>query len=225
MGEITMATTRIEQIIDDIIDYLDNCKSATFAKNSLVVPRDDIFDLLDELKLRTPDEIKRYQKIIANREMILKDAEMKAAAIIADAQEKANRMISEHEIMQQAYTQANDLVKQANDEADRVRKQCKSETDDMMGGAFAYTNDLLTMVENILNDSYNNTKVQYDNMLSTLRASLDVVKDNKNELNNTETVDDENKVNDISELQLDDNTEVEYDDFQFDPDKFINDID
>ena len=213
-----MGTTRIEQIIDDIIDYLDNCKPQNFNKNNLIVSKDDIFDLLDELK--------RYQKIIANREMILKDAEMKAAAIVADAQEKASRMISEHEIMQQAYNQANDLVKQANDEAERIRKQCKSETDDMMNGAFAYTNDLLTMVENILNDSYNNTKVQYDNMLSTLRASLDIVKDNKNELNQTEALDDENRVNDISELQLDEEVSApEYEDFQFDPDTFINDID
>lgn len=221
-----MGTTRIEQIIDDIIDYLDNCKTSGFSKNNIIVPKDDIFDLLDELKLRTPDEIKRYQKIIANREMIIKDAEMKAAAIIADAQEKANRMVSEHEIMQQAYNQANDLVKQANDEADRVRKQCKNETDNMMSGAFVYTNDLLTMVENILNDSYNNTKVHYDNMLSTLRASLDVVKDNKNELNNTGDEEDDNKVNDISELQLDEEpASTDYDDFQFDPDTFINDID
>ncbi len=221
-----MGTTRIEQIIDDIIDYLDNCKPQNFNKNNLIVSKDDIFDLLDELKLRTPDEIKRYQKIIANREMILKDAEMKAAAIVADAQEKASRMISEHEIMQQAYNQANDLVKQANDEAERIRKQCKAETDDMMNGAFAYTNDLLTMVENILNDSYNNTKVQYENMLSTLRTSLDVVKDNKNELNQTEAVDDKNRVNDISELQLDEEVSAsEYEDFQFDPDTFINDID
>lgn len=221
-----MGTARIEQIIDDIIDFLDSCKPAALSKGNIIVPKDDIFDLLDELKLRTPDEIKRYQKIIANRDMIMKDAEMKAAAIIADAQEKANRMISEHEIMQQAYNQANELVKQANDEVDRVRKQCKAETDEMMNGAFAYTNDLLTMVENILNDSYNNTKVQYDNMLSTLRTSLDIVKDNKNELNQTESVEDEDKVDDISKLQLDEADDMTgYEDFQFDPDTFINNID
>lgn len=221
-----MGTARIEQIIDDIIDYLDSCKPAAFSKGNIIVPKDDIFDLLDELKLRTPDEIKRYQKIIANRDMIMKDAEMKAAEIIAKAQEKANLMISEHEIMQQSYNQANELVKQANDEVDRVKKQCKAETDEMMNGAFAYTNDLLTMVENILNDSYNNTKAQYDNMLSTLRASLDIVKDNKNELNQTDSVDDANKVDDISQLQLDDTEEGSgYDEFQFDPDTFINNID
>ena len=222
-----MGTARIEQIIDDIIDYLDSCKPAAFSKgNSIIVPKDDIFDLLDELRLRTPDEIKKYQKIVANRDMIMKDAEMKAAKIIADAQEKANRMISEHEIMQQAYNQANDLVKQANDEVERVRKQCKAETDEMMSGAFTYTNDLLTMIENILTDSYNNTKVQYDNMLSTLKTSMNIVKDNKSELNQTDSTDEEDNIQNIPQEQpIETDEAAEYEDFQFDPDTFISDID
>ena len=43
-------------------------------------------ELLNELRIKTPEEIKRYQKIISNKEAILADAQAKADAIIAQAQ-------------------------------------------------------------------------------------------------------------------------------------------
>ena len=63
-------------------------------------------EYLRELRLKTPDEIKRYQKIISNKDAILEDAQAKADALIADAQTKAQELVTQHEIMQKAYAQA-----------------------------------------------------------------------------------------------------------------------
>ena len=64
--------------------------------------------------LKTPDEIKRYQKIISNKDAILEDAQAKADAFIADAQNKAQELVTQHEIMQKAYAQANETINAAN---------------------------------------------------------------------------------------------------------------
>ena len=56
--------------------------------------------------MKTPEEIKRYQKIISNKEAILNDAKQKAQELINDATIQTNELISEHQIMQQAYAQA-----------------------------------------------------------------------------------------------------------------------
>ena len=61
--------------------------------------------------MKTPDEIKRYQKIISNKEAILNDARAKAEALIQDATVQTTELINEHEIMQQAYAQANEVVR------------------------------------------------------------------------------------------------------------------
>lgn len=50
--------------------------------------------------MKTPDEIKRYQKIISNKEAILNDAKAKAEALINEATVHTNELINEHEIMQ-----------------------------------------------------------------------------------------------------------------------------
>ena len=67
--------SRIEQIIEEIEEYIDNCKPQTFSSSKIIVNREEMEELLNELRVKTPEEIKRYQKIISNKEAILADAQ------------------------------------------------------------------------------------------------------------------------------------------------------
>ena len=101
-------SSRIEQIIEEIEEYIDrDCKFQPLSTTKIIVNKEHLEELLRELRLKTPDEIKRYQKIIANRDAILADAQAKADAMIEEAQVQTTELVSEHEIMQQAYAQAN----------------------------------------------------------------------------------------------------------------------
>ena len=112
--------SRIEQIIEEIEEYIDGCKPQTFSSSKIIVNREEMEELLNELRIKTPEEIKRYQKIISNKEAILADAQAKADAIIAQAQVKTDELVSEHQIMQQAYAQANEIVTQATAQAQEI---------------------------------------------------------------------------------------------------------
>ena len=86
--------SKIEEIIVEIENYVESCKPAPFSGNrKIVVDKDDIQDLLVQLKMRTPEEIKKYQKIVSNKDAILAnakaqaEAEAKAAAEAAAAEE------------------------------------------------------------------------------------------------------------------------------------------
>ena len=63
--------SRIEQIIEEIEEYIDGCKPQTFSSSKIIVNREEMEELLNELRIKTPEEIKRYQKIISNKEAIL----------------------------------------------------------------------------------------------------------------------------------------------------------
>ena len=102
-------SSRMEQIIEEIEDYIDGCKTSAISRGKILVNREEIEELLTELRTKTPEEIKRYQKIISNKEAILADAQAKADQIIAQAQIQTNELVSEHQIMQQAYAQANEV--------------------------------------------------------------------------------------------------------------------
>ena len=82
----------IEEIIEEIEEYVDGCKPSAFSPSKIIVNRDELESLLEELRTKTPEEIKRYQKIISNKEAILADAQNKADAIIAEGMESGGHI-------------------------------------------------------------------------------------------------------------------------------------
>lgn len=124
-----MVSSRIEQKIEDIYAFVESCKPQALSQSKVVVPKNDLYDLLDDLRRDVPEEITRYQKMLSQRDAILEDAEAKADAIKLDAQEQYKAMVEEHAIMQEAYQQAEETVARANAEAqaiiDTARRQAK----------------------------------------------------------------------------------------------------
>ena len=57
-------SSRIEQIIEEIEEYIDSCKFQPLSTSKIIVNKDQMDELLRELRMKTPDEIKRYQKIL-----------------------------------------------------------------------------------------------------------------------------------------------------------------
>ena len=112
--------SRIEQVISDIEAYLDDCKFQPFSNTKIIVDKDQLEDMLAELRLKTPEEIKKYQKIINNKEAILNDAKEQADAILDAAKVQTEELINEHEIMQQAYSQANAYIEEATRQAQEI---------------------------------------------------------------------------------------------------------
>ena len=103
-------SSRIEQIIEEIEEYVESCKYQPLSTTKIVVNKEELEELLRELRMKTPDEIKRYQKIISNKDAILADAQAKADAVIAETKTQVQDMVKESEVMQQAYAQANEIV-------------------------------------------------------------------------------------------------------------------
>lgn len=219
-----MGTSRIEQLIEDIYEFVESCRMQPLSTTKVIVPKDELYDLLDELRLRTPDEIKRYQKIIANRDAIIADAEEKASTILADADSKAHSLLDEHEIMQQAYYRANELVDNAASEAEKIISIANNDANQIREGALAYTEDMLLDVENILGNAYESTKSKYEGLLNAIKGNLDIVINNKNELTSSGQYVD---TNDYEEGSDDAKEEAAYteEDFNFDENTFLNDID
>lgn len=214
-----MGASRIEQLIEDIYEFVESCRMQPLSSTKVIVPKDELYDLLDELRLRTPDEIKRYQKIIANRDAIIADAEEKAENILRQNRDKAKDLLNEHEIMQQAYYQANEMIMQASEEADRLRREAAEESEQIRTSALIYSNEVLSEVENVLANAYEQAVSRYDGFIGTLKNNLEIINNNKRELSEQLYPQNNNQsnVSAASETFSDE-------DFDFDENTFINDI-
>lgn len=179
--------SRMEQLIDEMEQYIESCKPQAFSKENIIVDKYHMEELLDELKRRTPEELKRYQKIMAQKDAILDDARSKAEALVNKATLQTNELISEHEIMQQAHTRAQEVEVIARQKAQEMLDAAAEEANAMRMAAVQYTDDLLANIENLLSHSIQTMQGQYENMLTSLNQYRDVVLNNRQELRGDET--------------------------------------
>ncbi len=179
-------SSRIEQLIDELEEYIEGCKPKFMSNTEIIVNKDDIDELLRELRMKTPDEIKRYQKIISNKEAILNDARAKAQALIDEATVHTNELISEHEIMQQAYAQANEIVTTAAAQAQEILDKATMEANELRMQAAQYTEDRLAELEAIIVASIQSTASNYETLIGSLGQYRDVIQANRRALRPTE---------------------------------------
>ena len=169
-------TSRLEEIIEEIENYIANCKTQPLNPSKIIVNREEIEELLTELRMKTPDEIKRYQKIISNKDAILADAQAKADQIIEAAEVHTSELVSEHQIMQQAYAQANEIVMIATNQAQEILDKATEDANNYRTAAIEYTDNLLGNLEDIT------SKAKYDSLLTSLKNCQDIVVANRAEL-------------------------------------------
>lgn len=175
-------SSRIEQLIDEIEDYIDGCKYQPLSKTNIIVNKEEIDELLRELRMKTPDEIKRYQKIISNKEAILNDARAKAEALIKDATVQTTELINEHEIMQQAYAQANEVVRMATTQAQEILNNATIEANGVRTSAMQYLDEMLANLENAMTTTLATTTEHYESFYNTISGYNETVKANRAEL-------------------------------------------
>lgn len=205
-----MSQTIIEQIINEMYDYIEECKPTPLSQSKIIVSRDRILDFLDDLKKRTPDEIRRYQKIISNRDSILAQAQEQAQGIIDEAKTRADQMINETEIMQAAYRQANELIQNATAEADKLKADSEAAAEQLRSGVLNYAGDILGEVESLLSSSYREIKDNSDKLVGGLESRLATITDNRREI--------------LEQLDVDINHSENEDEYDFPEDNFLKDI-
>ena len=149
-------SSRIEQIIEEIEEYVESCKYQPLSTTKIVVNKEELEELLRELRLKTPDEIKRYQKIISNKD-----------AILADAQNNA---------------QANEPVNNANQQAQEILDAATNDANSIRLGAIGYTDDMLANLSNIMTTALNDAGEKYNSFVESLTSCYNTVVQNRSEL-------------------------------------------
>jgi len=178
--------SKIEQSIDKIDEYIANCKFVTLSSSKIIVNKEEIDELIRELRQATPDEIKRYQKIISNRDKILNNAREKAEALINEATVQTNQLVNEHEIMTQAYAKANEVVSIATRQAQDILDSATIEANNVKAAAIQYTDDLLANLENIITHATQLAGGNYQELIANLNSCNGIVKANRAELHPAE---------------------------------------
>lgn len=123
----------IDEILEMMDDLLDKAVTVPFSGKKCMVDTDQLREYIDNIRYNLPTEIKRAKEMVADRSVILTDANEQAEDIIKKAEEKAKILVSEQEIVKQAKAAADDLTAQAKMMDSTIRKAMVEKLDSILG--------------------------------------------------------------------------------------------
>lgn len=136
------------ELIDMLEDVVDKAGGIPLIGKA-IIDRDELLDLIEEIRINLPDDLKQAKWVKDERQRILDDANKEAATIIKLAEEKMASLIDDHEITQRAQAQASEIVNAAQNNARDIRQSTKQYVDDHMAALEAkIERTLMTVREN-----------------------------------------------------------------------------
>ena len=180
-----MARKGIEEMISEIEIFIDNCKFQPLSSSKIIVPREDLMQMVSELKLKIPNEIERCKKIMRNKEAILADARARADSIITESVAEANRLVDQSQIVEQANLRANEITDLARSQAEQIVCSSDLEADQVRTGAMYYSKDKLAEISQYIDATLQAERANYENLIKSLEDNSTRVASNMAELDSS----------------------------------------
>ncbi len=177
-----MEKMTLEDLIDELAVFLDNCKATPFSAGKVSVPKEEFLAQLEELKMEIPSEVERSREIVARKEMIIAEAQSKAEATINNAAKEAAIMIDESEIVAMANMRADEIINDARNQAAQILADAREEAEGIQIGAMKYTSGMMAGLENMFETLYDMQREQYGQLVEGLGTNLNKIKQNRAEI-------------------------------------------
>ena len=160
----------VMELLEELEEILDDAKAIPFSRK-VGVDREVLFEVLTEVRLKLPNEIKQAKWVIEERNKILLDTQKEAEEIIKEAHVQAEKLVEAHEI-----------TKLANEQAEEIVESAKKTSREMRLGAMEYADEQLSKLEERIRETIesiheNNTMTQ-----EFFMNTMEIVYKNRQEL-------------------------------------------
>ena len=118
-------------LIDKLDDVVHNARPVPLT-DQVRVDREEIYDLLDQMRATIPEEIKQARWIVKERQEMLAEAKREAERIVREAREQQARLISDEEVTKQAERAADEIVEDARNREREIRLGAEDYADEIL---------------------------------------------------------------------------------------------
>jgi len=144
----------ILHLVDRLEEVLNQSRPLWFTK-SVIVDEDRILDIIDQMRVAIPDEVKKAQQLLAQRDRLLAQAQEEANRTIAIAREKSEQLVERDAIVQAAQVRAEQIITQSRSSIEDTRREADN-----------YVIETLTTLE-----------IELDRYLTQVRNGIRTLKD------------------------------------------------
>lgn len=169
-GEISILLDQLEDLVED--------GKASFLSNKISVNREEVIDIIRDIRLKLPTEVQQSVWIVEERNKILAEAQKEARMITEEAHEQLQALIDQHEITQYAKETAENIIQTARQDAREIHlgaveyaEQTFKEMEHKLKGTLDTIHKLTITFENDITDTL---RALYDNRqeLKVLNAQI-----------------------------------------------------
>ena len=151
--------TDILELLSELEDLIDGSFEFPIIHKAFV-SKDEVMEIIKDISLHIPEEIRVAKTVAEDRKRILDDAQAKADMIIKGAEEKIVSLIDEHEITKRANAKANEIIAAAQANSREIRL-----------GTLQFADDVLKKAELGLRDVNAQSSASLTKLTDTLRNS------------------------------------------------------
>ncbi|HHW66783.1 ATPase [Defluviitalea raffinosedens] len=160
----------ILQLLDVMEDILDSSSAVPFT-GKVMVDKDELLEIITDIRLKLPNEIKQSKWVIEERNKILIDAQKEAESIMKEADERIAKLVDENEITKRAYEQAEEIIEHAKENSKQMRL-----------GAIDYADEILSLVENNIKQALEKIHKETSELENSLGQTINTIYENRQEL-------------------------------------------
>jgi vacuolar-type H+-ATPase subunit H len=119
-------------LIDKLDDIIHNARSVPLT-DSVMIDREEIYDILDQMRSTIPEEIKQARWIVKERQEMLAEAKQEAERLLAEAQERADKLAADTEVQRLAERNAQQILEEAREREREIRLGAEDYADEVLG--------------------------------------------------------------------------------------------
>lgn len=137
----------ILHLVDRLEELFNESRPIPLTHN-VIVDEDRILEIIDQMRISIPDEVKKAQQVLAQRDRVLAQAQEEAGRTVGLAKQKAEEVVSRDAVSQAAQARADQIIEQARADAEVVRRDADEYVIESLGALEAELTRLLTQARN-----------------------------------------------------------------------------
>lgn len=112
---------KIDEILDLMDQLLDHARPLPFASHKVVIDGDRMRELINDMRMNKPEEIRRAKLIEFDCDRIIRESKAKGEMIVQEAEQRAKKMLSQQTIALEAREKAMEIMNQAQAASEEIK--------------------------------------------------------------------------------------------------------
>lgn len=122
MTPVIVESVDILYLLDQLEEVLGAGSRVPLTSRTLI-DEPEVLDIIDQIRLSMPDELKAARRLTDERDQVLADARAEADRVLRDADAQVSERLAEHHLVRAAESRAADIEERALQQASRIRRE------------------------------------------------------------------------------------------------------